>query len=80
MLRSISLADPEGHVDVRGLCYFQKAGESSRSILPLTVKDKEAAFEVLLKAVDAQLRKRDIDTFSDSSYPPTSTTPKVKKK
>lgn len=38
-------------------------------MLPLTLKGKEAAFAMVLMAVDSQLRKRDIEGACDNPYP-----------
>lgn len=56
-------------VDVFGLYCLQKPHVSSLSMLPLTLKGKEAAFAMDLMAVDSQLRKRDIEDFCYNSYP-----------
>jgi hypothetical protein len=41
----------------------------SLSDLPVTVKGKEDTFAVALMTSDSQLRKRDIEGFSDSPHP-----------
>jgi hypothetical protein len=45
---------------------------------PTTIKSKEAAFAVML-IVNAQLTKRDMDSFCDNPYPTPTPTPPPKK-
>lgn len=45
----------------------QKLGGSPCSVLLLTVKSKEAALAVILMTASTQLKKRNIQGFSDNS-------------
>lgn len=56
-------------VDIFGRCCLQKPHVSPRSMLPLTIKGKEAAFATVLMAVDSQLRNTDIEGSCDNPYP-----------
>lgn len=51
---------------VYDLCCRQKPCGSPESVLPLTVKGKEATIAMVLMTADAQLRKRDTGGFYDN--------------
>ena len=40
---------------------------SPESMIPLTIKGKEATFKVVLMTVDSKLRKSDIEGFCDNT-------------
>lgn len=56
-------------MDVHGLCCHQDPCRSPGFMLLMTVKGREATFEVTSTASVAEVRKRDIGRFWDNPYP-----------
>lgn len=69
-LMSVACAEAEGHVDVCGLYCCQKPRGSPWSLLPLTIKGKEASFAVVLMITDSQLRMGDTEGLWENLSPP----------
>lgn len=63
------------HQRPRDLCCLQKSCVGPWSMLPLTVKGKEATFAIVLVTTDSQLRKRDME---GQPIPPAYSIPSLK--